>query len=323
MNRYSPTKTNMSWPVDDPTDSKYEYTCALQANSRIISEFIGTGAEKSVMTKLFTFAVDGTICNKKAIVRIAKSGKSDKEIINAILKLRKSVRKPTQHVTIANEYKRRSDRQKYLYKIIFDTHREILQHDAGIVPAYLDVGSDKGILTKVVADLLSEMLNRPCNAVGTDINSWDESKGLSERDAEYKAMGLLFAPIDYTSTTPFPVDGVFQLATLSHMMHHAHKHIPAIMKELGRLKVKYIIIREHDCSNKLFGGLIDIEHLVYATLNDGLSYDDSIPMCYGVYRTIGGWDHILADAGYNCIDAEFPVIKSDTRSYFRTYKRRE
>lgn len=302
-------------------DSTYEYKCALTPTSRIICELY---AEKSMagalMSKLFIFVIGGTRCSKSAIIDIVKDNKSDREIINGILNLRRHA--PKSSTAIADEYDERSGRQTAAYDRIFTEHKEILQ-SAGSAPTFLDIGSDKGIMTNLVAGRIRAMSTVQWDVYGADINNWGIHSSQSARVEEYKRRGMNFVLIDYEQTRPIILGGEHHIATASQTLHHAAAHVPALMREFQRLKIKYMLLREHNCTDELVGKLISVEHLVYAILNDRLSYIDSLPMCHGIYRPYTGWDRVFGDAGYDCMDNGPPTISGVTRSYFRTYKRRE
>lgn len=85
----------------------------------------------------------------------------------------------------------------------------------------------------------------------------------------------------------------FDVILLFQTLHHIEHDINIYMNDVRRILKKggLLIIREHDCNEKYFSKLIDIEHGLYGVVRDG--NENFFDNYYGDYKSSDEWDKII------------------------------
>lgn len=105
-------------------------------------------------------------------------------------------------------------------------------------------------------------------------------------------------------------DVILLFQTLHHIKHDINIYMDGVRKILK--KGGLLIIREHNCNEKNFDKLIDIEHGLYDVVaNNNKNFFDNH---YGSYKNICEWDKII---GLKKIFQK--QLTSPTNSYYAIY----
>jgi ubiquinone/menaquinone biosynthesis C-methylase UbiE len=117
-------------------------------------------------------------------------------------------------------------------------------------------------------------------------------------------------------------DSSIDLLLVSHTLHHINDiDIKEILKEFDRVLTKkgIIILQEHDCKNKEFAKLLDLQHIIFDTVISQISsYDNFIQKFYSNYKSIEEWNNYFNN--FNLVK----IIKKNSydNSYYAIYKKK-
>ena len=160
---------------------------------------------------------------------------------------------------------------------------------------YLDVGAGDGVITKAVSTALGIPLK---NTYAVDNKDWigEEIKAApSVGDINYDYLE------DHEGVHALPYeDGKFSLITIFQALHH-FEDLENMLTEIRRVSAEccVIIIREHDAVNDTVKRLIEIEHLLYSVVADGIKIDDHIEKYFGRYKSADMWRAIFDHMGFH------------------------
>ena len=116
-------------------------------------------------------------------------------------------------------------------------------------------------------------------------------------------------------------DNSIDFILVSHTLHHIDDiNIKEILKEFDRILTKngMIVLQEHDCKDKEFGKLLDLQHIIFDTVISQIStYDDFIKKFYSNYKSIDDWNNYFKN--FNLVK----IIKKNSydNSYYAIYNR--
>lgn len=220
----------------------------MKTNNIFISSYNSKHRDKFIkLVKKFGYNVG------EIIVMINKNN-SEKEIYNKLLESNKT--KDTSYGSEDNTEKnnRKAEIIQSLYNLIDEDKLELNN--------YLDIGCNRGELTVLIRDKLK--INNE-NTYCIDIGSFGGRKIESVKGLEYKIYDGINIPYD---------DKKFNLITILHVIHHVMK-MDLLIKEINRVLMigGIIIIKEHDSLDKDYVNIIDLEHLLWGTI-EGTKYDD-------------------------------------------------
>jgi SAM-dependent methyltransferase len=109
-------------------------------------------------------------------------------------------------------------------------------------------------------------------------------------------------------------DNSFDVIIIFQTLHHIEYDIHTYVRNINRILRKggILIIREHNCNEKYFDKLIDIEHGLYDVVkNNNMKFFDNY---YGNYKSVYEWDKII-----NLKKIWFKQLDTSTKSYYMIY----
>lgn len=180
---------------------------------------------------------------------------------------------------------------------------------------YLDIGASDGLITKAIGAALA-LPKSHIHAVDTERWIGQENKvdGEAKDDIHFSFINM----VDDKKPIISYQDRSFDIITVLQSLHH-FENLGPMMKEIQRLSTigGTVIIREHNADSKNTKMLIELEHLFYGFLCDGLSIDDFAKDYYGVYRSAKEWDVVFADHGFKCVHKK--QKNNPTKYYYAVY----
>lgn len=214
-----------------------------------------------------------------------KEGKTDFEIISFIKDIIDSSPKPPQY----DNNNRGKTRGKELGSLL-------KKSNLNKPKMYLDIGANDGVVTKAIGNTFK--LTKP-NIHAVDMKNWI---GQEITIPENVKTDINFSYITDNKCTIPHKDNKFDFITILQALHH-FKDLDGMMKEIKRVCAPngVIIIREHNAYNNDIKLLIDLEHLIYGILYDGVDLNYYSKDYFGVYRSSDEWDAIFASYGFKSI----------------------
>ena len=134
--------------------------------------------------------------------------------------------------------------------------------------------------------------------------------------------------IDFTEINinePYPYnDDQFKVISAIMVLHHID-NIDLVLGEIKRVMMNdgYLVLREHDATNDIEKMIIDVEHMIYDSLEG--TYNDETRMAYvGKYKSKKEWIDLLGSYGFELVgdgNEYLPTGKrSETRPYYAIYQ---
>jgi len=180
---------------------------------------------------------------------------------------------------------------------------------------YLDIGAGDGLITKAIGAALA-LTKSHIHAVDTE--RWIGRENKVDMEAKDDIHFSFINTVDDNKPVISYKDGSFDIITVLQSLHH-FENLSPMMKEIQRLSKigGTVIIREHNADSNNTKMLIDLEHLFYSILYDGLSIDDFSNYYYGVYMSAKEWDAVFADHGFKCVHKK--KKNNPTKYYYAVY----
>lgn len=200
-------------------------------------------------------------------------------------------------------------RRKYPRENVDSSRRDAYQADGiyrrlretvGDVETYLDLGCNRGGITRELGRLLGARRVMGADVIEQTANRWEYSRIQN---------GVL----------PYS-DSSIDLVTANMTLHHI-RDIPLMVSEIHRVLRPggYFFIKEHVCWNVHDAMLIDIEHLLYNHVGgDEGEYE------MHRYTNYYGWDKLVAPLRYVRADYFYPSLRNEitpTRAYWSIYQK--
>lgn len=178
----------------------------------------------------------------------------------------------------------------------------------------LDIGAGDAHNT-VAIGIRSMNLNED-QIYAIDIPQWGENR--IEKKVDYN---IKFEYIDPTKIV-IPFDVQFNRIMMFQSLHHI-RHLSDMLYEVNRVAAPgaIVIIREHDCQDKLMSNLIDIEHMLYDVVIDNNPYKKFIASYYGKYRSRFQWTDIFESFMFRRIDTKSVAVPGETNYYYAIYQK--
>lgn len=232
-----------------------------------------------------------------------KEGKTDFEIISSIKDIIDSSPKPPPFDNNCRGEKRGKELRSLLKKCNLNKPK-----------LYLDIGANDGVVTKAIGNIFK--LTKP-NIHAVDMKNWIGQEIIIPENVTNDINFSYITTEDNKSTIPHK-DNTFDFITILQALHH-FKDLDGMMKEITRVCAPngVIIIREHNAYNNDIKLLIDLEHLIYGILYDGVDINYYLKDYYGFYRSSDEWDAIFASYGFKSINK---IQKNNpTKYYYSVY----
>lgn len=278
-----------------PKDSKYVHELW---NSRYRNDVL------KIFSALRFYGVPGKKIHHIINLHVDK-GKTDIQIME---ELRKIIKIPEAHPggNVRRGVKRGQDVEKLLKSSRLN-HRKKM---------YLDLGAGNGLISYAIGRKL-KLSKHQIHAV--DIKQWIGEDTVVNSDILSHINHVLIDVDGNKIRIPYK-DNTFDMVTILQALHH-FENLEHMLNEIQRLVQRggIIIIREHDAKSIFIKKLVDIEHMFYGILIDGLSPHGFIDNYYGEYRSSVEWDAIFKARGFSPVRKSF--MENPTRHYYAVYRR--
>lgn len=187
------------------------------------------------------------------------------------------------------------------------------------VKKYVDIGCGNGIITSAIGKTVFNL--DKSNIIGTDISHWSGHEHAKEISSEFTFIEMKNPKkIQIESNT---VDCVSVFMALHHMTPEIQI---SIISEIHRILSPggVLIIREHDCPNKMIASMINIEHALYEIVLEKLSDPITFSENYvGLYRSTRSWNKLFTDMGFETFGNPIRNLKKYTRPFYQMYKKKK
>ncbi len=177
---------------------------------------------------------------------------------------------------------------------------------------YLDIGCGTGAKAKKLGTDIGLDLSK---IYGVDVKQWSV---LTEELR--KSLDINFEFIDTSGKLPYP-DGKFGLVTIFMVLHHVTE-LKVLISEIHRILKPggFLMIREHDCRDKIDYMMVDIEHMLYDYIKipgyDPAKYELESKMRY---LSADEWTTVFENSGFKLKKWDFDYNLKQTISATRTY----
>ena len=252
--------------------------------------------ELGQLNQLFNTFLDVKTTNYLIKKIIKSSNPTDRRILKRVGRLRARI---TNQTTPPDPCL--CDKWEYFLDNLSLKYMDLLKKDTRTITPnqikYLDYGCGGGKKTIRMADKLGLPHD---NVFGTDIPDWGPYSQTQKRHP------FVFKIVE-NNIIPYP-DDMFDLITCSFVLHHI-EDLATAMSEIKRV-IKpngYLLLIEHDAHNDMDHLLLDIQHMMMATVYDkNDQYIDS-PI-YAKYYNHMEWDYIMAMYGLAYIAGNYAFI---------------
>jgi ubiquinone/menaquinone biosynthesis C-methylase UbiE len=159
------------------------------------------------------------------------------------------------------------------------------------VESILDMGGNVGNIASVLGHKILKIPKEKITVV--DVENWEGHVWVPRTDITF---------VNYNNISKIP-DNSVDLITMFHTLHHIPtKEYGNILKTFHRILTKdgCIVLYEHNCSEKNWAGLIDIEHALFdVVVSKKKSYSTYVKTYYSKYLSITKWESLFKKADFN------------------------
>lgn len=172
------------------------------------------------------------------------------------------------------------------------------------VKHYLDIGCEDCHMPLAIGRILNAKKVSCIN-----IEDWESDYSLDKKQLER----CNFQYYDGINI-PYASNSV-QFISMIMVIHHVDK-LKLLMEDVARVLVSggYLLIKEHNCPNREFAKLIDVQHYIY----DAIYFGKYIDKYNTRYYTLNELREILENLGFQMI--KIKEIRNITRSYYALYR---
>lgn len=229
----------------------------------------------------------------KSLSELFKNKSTDEKIVKKLRSMKNKFN------TKASEYKDKP--RYYIIKKGFQLYNKK-------VTSYIDFGGGN---CKAIEEL-NKKYNLP-ECYCADIDEWVEDKKLKRSESNYKFLNVSDGKIKLP-------DNSIDVISVFHVLHHIPNYMQSLTEITRVLKQNGIlIIREHDNDNKSTSKLIDLEHFLWAVVNNNLNITEYTKTYYGKYFSEIKIKNILnKDFKYKLIFKTKP--SGITKSFYHVYQ---
>lgn len=171
-------------------------------------------------------------------------------------------------------------------------YKEIIKESNININKYLDIGSNNGLYTVALGELLG--LSRD-KIFGIDLGEFAGMKIIPIDGFVYK---------DYNGIDiPYP-DNSFDLVTMFMVFHHVREPLK-LLGEIHRVLKKggVLLLREHDSeNNKMFENLFTLEHYLYNIFYDKIKFDNFYKDYHENYYSKVGLIDLMEKSGFKLVN---------------------
>jgi ubiquinone/menaquinone biosynthesis C-methylase UbiE len=200
-------------------------------------------------------------------------------------------------------------------KHIADSIKKLLDPINHVPVSYLDIGASDGKKTNAIAALYN--LDKE-HAHGADNISWE---GVDIKISPRVSRCITYTQLKESDNEILPYeDNQFDTITLLQVLHHV-KNLPVFLNEVDRILAPggAIVIREHDAINRHVKSIIDVEHLLFAALNDNSDVSTFINEYYADYKSRMAWNSVFSTMGYS--EEAYYDTERVSKRYYAVHKK--
>jgi ubiquinone/menaquinone biosynthesis C-methylase UbiE len=217
------------------------------------------------------------ITEQNIIDVIGKNDKNDKKIFDELSKLNKS---PIDLYT-----------EEYDTRRAFGKWKNMRTNLTKNIESILDMGGNVGNIASVLGHKILKIPTEKITVV--DVENWEGQVWVPRTDITF---------VNYNNISKIP-DNSVDLITMFHTLHHIPtKEYGNILKTFHRILTKdgCMVLYEHNCSEKNWAGLIDIEHALFdVVVSKKKIYSTYVKTYYSKYLSIIKWESLFKKAGFN------------------------
>ena len=210
------------------------------------------------------------------IINTINSNKTDKSIINQLIKL---VKNPEPIYNNKYNIKKAHNKWKFFIKPNLPTHFEKK------IKNIFDFGGNVGDFAYTYGQYLNL---KKKNIFVADIDDWAGEEWKPRKDITW---------VHANNLKKIPKNKI-DLITIQHVMHHINsKDFPKIIKEFDRILTKngVIVLYEHNTHNDNMSTIVDLEHLLFDVVAaKKISYSNFLKTNYMEYFKINQWKKIFS-----------------------------
>lgn len=263
-------------------------------DDRLFIKLYNSNYKKLLIKLLYKFNI-----NIKNIIKLIDNDQNDEIIYNYIMNNKK----------INNNYGSNSNRGIERAKEIVNILNNI-DCNYNKIGNLLDIGCNTGEITRQVKKLLK--LNKK-KSICIDVGSFSGRKIIPTNDITYHIYDGI--------NIPFQNDE-FYLVIMMQVLHHV-ENVEQFMENLYRvIKPNSIILfREHDCIDNKMSYLIDVEHMIWSSL-ENTDYKTFIETYYGNYFSRSELEELMTKYGFkkcNINDNLYVNNRGPTNYYYSVF----
>lgn len=251
------------------------------------------------------FVVRYRISNMSSIYKQIEEGSDDSIIIKML-----QTNTPSQQQLAMDSTKRGDRAAEDLFHVLESINNKYS------ITSYLDIGCNNGSITVPFGEKLSLDSN---HIHGIDVVNFGAQTIKPFEGFDYKQYDGYNIPFE---------DESFDLLTCLMVLHHVER--PAdLIKEFNRVmrKSSIIIIKEHNSYDPLLDNLIELEHMLYETIERNVSYEKFKEDYYQGLFDKDQLNQLMSDCGFSRlkIDSDFLVRKyygyNPTKGYYTAFRK--
>lgn len=231
---------------------------------------------KETLLKLIKKILYSVNIKHNDIINIINSNKTDKSIINGLIKL---VKNPESFYNSNYNIKKAHNKWKYFIKPNLPNNFEKK------IKKIFDFGGNVGDFAYIYGQYLNLKKN---NIFVADVDDWAGEKWEPRKDITW---------VHTNNLKKIPSNKI-DLITIQHVMHHInYKEFPKIIEEFNRMLTKngVIVLYEHNTHNNNMSTIVDLEHLLFDVVAaKKTTYSNFLKTNYMEYFKINQWKKIFS-----------------------------
>ena len=274
-------------------------------NNYQIGKIIDNKGRQRIETYLYKF-----VRNRDQIKKILDNYEDDPSLYEEIKDILPEETDEDEKNRSINRDRNRADEYSQHFKTLTNINEAMNEIDDEY--QYLDIGCGTCIFTE---NFGLQIGFYDYNIHGLDVK-WREAYKRYTDNIEFTEINI---------NDPYPYnDNQFKVISAIMTLHHID-NIDFVLGEIKRVMINegYLVIREHDATNDIDKMIIDVEHMIYDSLEG--TYNDETRMAYvGKYKSKKEWMDLLGSYGFELVGDGNEYLatgkRSETRPYYAIYQ---